>query len=162
MDCSSQAPLFMGFSRQEYWSGLPFPSPRWSALFCTQWIPQSLLLKPGSVNFDYFFLKKPLMNKASDNPHTYKFSGQKNQHFFFLRKFRSACVLWSRRESATIARKWNDHEFSQIQSRCIHFMEQFKTSCYTWYQNYWCKRLPVTSGVSVIHPRWSAELKLWF
>ena len=25
MDC--QAPLFMGFSKQEYWSGLPFPSP---------------------------------------------------------------------------------------------------------------------------------------
>ena len=23
-----QALLFMGFSRQEYWSGLPFPSPR--------------------------------------------------------------------------------------------------------------------------------------
>ena len=23
-----QSPLFMGFSRQEYWSGLPFPSPR--------------------------------------------------------------------------------------------------------------------------------------
>ena len=22
-----QAPLYMGFSRQEYWSGLPFPSP---------------------------------------------------------------------------------------------------------------------------------------
>ena len=22
-----QAPLFMGFSRQEYWSGLPFPHP---------------------------------------------------------------------------------------------------------------------------------------
>ena len=22
-----QAPLFMGFPRQEYWSGLPFPSP---------------------------------------------------------------------------------------------------------------------------------------
>ena len=27
MDCSCQAPLSMGFSRQEYWSGLPFPSP---------------------------------------------------------------------------------------------------------------------------------------
>ena len=25
IDC--QAPLFMRFSRQEYWSGLPFPSP---------------------------------------------------------------------------------------------------------------------------------------
>ena len=27
VDCSYQAPLSMGFSRQEYWSGLPFPSP---------------------------------------------------------------------------------------------------------------------------------------
>ena len=27
MDCGLQAPLSMGFSRQEYWSGLPFPSP---------------------------------------------------------------------------------------------------------------------------------------
>ena len=27
MDYSWQAPLSMGFSRQEYWSGLSFPSP---------------------------------------------------------------------------------------------------------------------------------------
>ena len=29
MDCSlpDSSPLSMGFSRQEYWSGLPFPSP---------------------------------------------------------------------------------------------------------------------------------------
>ena len=27
MDCSSQASLFLGFPRQEHWSGLPFPSP---------------------------------------------------------------------------------------------------------------------------------------
>ena len=27
MDCSPQAPLSMGFSRQEYWSGLPCPPP---------------------------------------------------------------------------------------------------------------------------------------
>ena len=27
MDCSSQAPLSMGFSIQEYWSGLPCPPP---------------------------------------------------------------------------------------------------------------------------------------
>ena len=25
-DCSPQAPLSMGFPRQEHWSGLPFPS----------------------------------------------------------------------------------------------------------------------------------------
>ena len=27
MDCSHQAPPSLGFSRQEHWSGLPFPSP---------------------------------------------------------------------------------------------------------------------------------------
>ena len=27
MDCSRQASLSMGFSRQEYWSGLPCPPP---------------------------------------------------------------------------------------------------------------------------------------
>ena len=34
-----QAPLFMGFSRQEYWRGLPFPSPGnryWVDIFPTQ------------------------------------------------------------------------------------------------------------------------------
>ena len=29
---ASQAPLSMDFSRQEYWSGLPFPSPIWNIL----------------------------------------------------------------------------------------------------------------------------------
>ena len=27
MDCSHQAPLSMGFSRQDYWSRLPVPTP---------------------------------------------------------------------------------------------------------------------------------------
>ena len=27
-DCSCQTPLSMGFPRQEYWSGLPFPPPK--------------------------------------------------------------------------------------------------------------------------------------
>ena len=27
MDCTRQAPLSMGFSREEYWGGLSFPSP---------------------------------------------------------------------------------------------------------------------------------------
>ena len=26
-DCTCQAPTSKGFSRQDYWSGLPFPSP---------------------------------------------------------------------------------------------------------------------------------------
>ena len=28
MVCSCQTPLSMGFSRQQYWNGLPFPLPR--------------------------------------------------------------------------------------------------------------------------------------
>ena len=30
MDCSPPGSLSMGFSRQEYWGGLPFPSPSWT------------------------------------------------------------------------------------------------------------------------------------
>ena len=36
MDCSYQAPLSMGFSRQEYWSGVPLPSPI-NILLYIQW-----------------------------------------------------------------------------------------------------------------------------
>ena len=32
IDGSSPGPLSLGFSRQEYWSGLPFPSPRHACL----------------------------------------------------------------------------------------------------------------------------------
>src|SRR5574337_934029 len=45
-----QAPPSMGFSRQEYWSGLPLPSPQYSRLMHIyrrrQWHPTSVLL-PG-------------------------------------------------------------------------------------------------------------------
>ena len=55
-----QAPLSMGFSRQEHWSGLPFPPP---GIFLTQgsnphlwhllhWQADSLQLRPlGSPSF---------------------------------------------------------------------------------------------------------------
>ena len=39
VDCSPQAPPSMGFSRQEYWSGVPLPSLLWCTLvfnFCFQ------------------------------------------------------------------------------------------------------------------------------
>ena len=43
MDCSHQAPLFMGFSRQEYRSVLPFSSLL-QEIFLTQGSNPSLLL----------------------------------------------------------------------------------------------------------------------
>ena len=57
MTVACQTPLFMGFSRQEYWSGLPFPPPgifptqtRNLPLLCLlQWQPDSLPLRLGST-----------------------------------------------------------------------------------------------------------------
>ena len=52
MDCSPQAPLSMGFSRQEHWSGLSRPPPGdlpnpGILLFCLlYWWPDSLSLSP--------------------------------------------------------------------------------------------------------------------
>ena len=47
---ASQAPLFMGFSRQEYWSGWPSPSPRDSPYPGTNPMsPASLALQADST-----------------------------------------------------------------------------------------------------------------
>ena len=80
-----QAPLCMGFSRQEYWSGLPFPSPwiflfqEWnpSLLHCRQilyhwaireaWIERYKLLKIPELAVSLTFLKstwKPLASST--------------------------------------------------------------------------------------------------
>ena len=46
MDCvAHQAPLFMGFSRQEHWTALPFPSP--GNLLDPETEPQSPALQAG-------------------------------------------------------------------------------------------------------------------
>ena len=55
-----QAPPFMGYSREEYWCGVPLPSPSGSSAFsksslsiwkCTVHV----LLKPGLKNFEHYF-----------------------------------------------------------------------------------------------------------
>ena len=70
MDCSPQAPLSMGFSRQEYWSGLPFSSPvscvtYWQDLILLSGINSLVgpslspcILQPGKVTFLHFFSKE--------------------------------------------------------------------------------------------------------
>ena len=55
-DCSPEAPLFMGFSKQEYWSGLPRPL---SGDHPNPWIkPASPALQIGSL---------PLSHRGSPN-----------------------------------------------------------------------------------------------
>ena len=48
-----QAPLSMGFSRQDYWSGLPFPSPEDLPEYGSTWVLSHLVvsdpLRPGGL-----------------------------------------------------------------------------------------------------------------
>ena len=59
-----QAPLSMGFSRQEYWSGLPFPSPE--NLPDSGIEPRSPALQAGALTsepiFFFFFCKGQIVN----------------------------------------------------------------------------------------------------
>ena len=58
---SHQAPPSLGFSRQEYWSGLPFPSPStsifpWNCVItATEITPQTLSLRARELNCRYCF-----------------------------------------------------------------------------------------------------------
>ena len=54
MTIARQAPLSMGFPRQEYWSGLPFPSPR--DLPDPGMEPRSPTLQADSLPFDAHIL----------------------------------------------------------------------------------------------------------
>ena len=55
MDCvARQAPLSIGFSRQEYWSGLPFPSPGGSSNPGIE--PRSPALQADSLLTELFLL----------------------------------------------------------------------------------------------------------
>ena len=63
-----QSPLSMGFSRQEYWSGLPFPTLicfMYSSVYMPVSISQCILLPVSSGNHkfaasDFHFVNKPL------------------------------------------------------------------------------------------------------
>ena len=54
-----QAPLSMGFPREEYWSGLPFPSPRDMS---NQGIEPA---SPALAGGFFFFLNQPLSHLGS-------------------------------------------------------------------------------------------------
>ena len=47
-----QAPPSMGFSRQEYWSGVPLPSPNGGTKFNVQWVGIEVFLEIILASFD--------------------------------------------------------------------------------------------------------------
>ena len=60
MDYSLPAPLSMGFSRQEYWSGLPFPSPGDLPKPGTD--PGSSALQANTLDKNYFTSLKSIIS----------------------------------------------------------------------------------------------------
>ena len=86
-----QAPLFMGFSRREYWSGLPFPppgdlpdpeieaaSPVSLALACGFFITQSLGNPFISVKEAHFFKHMLVKTQLGKQQYCYQHYGLRN------------------------------------------------------------------------------------
>ena len=75
-----QAPLSMGFSRQEYWSGLPFPSP--GKLLNPEIEPGSPVLQEYS-----------LMTEPPEKPH-FRSESLKNIYLVFYSFLLFGCTMW--------------------------------------------------------------------
>ena len=64
-----QAPPFMGFSRQEYWSGLPFPSPEDLPNPGTE--PRSPTLQAGALTSEPPLAQRKSLKSHSNRRHYY-------------------------------------------------------------------------------------------
>ena len=57
-----QAPLSMGFSRQEYWSGWPLPSLHKGGIIC---ISEIIDISPGNLDSSLCFIQSSISHKYS-------------------------------------------------------------------------------------------------
>ena len=115
-----QAPLSMGFSRQEYWSGLPFPSPgdlpdpgiepgfpalQADALTCE---PPG---KPGEVKIELKFFQSPMLRGLS----LFDLSGSS-----LVNHSQKACLCVTQREHAQCKQYFSQTDLSKtISNNCL-------------------------------------------
>ena len=87
-----QAPRSVGFSRQEYWSGVPLPSPKWDLIklksFCTMKETISKMKRQPSE------WEKIIANEATDKELISKIYKQLLQHNF--RKINDSVKKWAK------------------------------------------------------------------
>ena len=108
-----QAPLSLGFSRQEYWSGLPFHSPwMWELDYKESWVLKNWCL--WSVVLEKI-LESPLDSKEIQPVHP-----KGNQFWIFIGKDSDAGRDWGQEEKGTTENEivgWHHwlegHEFEQ-------------------------------------------------
>ena len=81
VDCSLPGSSVVGFLRQEYWSGLPFPSPRdlpdsWTEsmsptladrLLTTEPLEKPLVIREKQVRITRYYYTGPVPGKAKTN-----------------------------------------------------------------------------------------------
>ena len=91
-----QAPLSMGFSRQEYWSGVSLPSPSWMSTYAqTDWAYQIDTFNTGSLVYvNYILIKADLKNPTG--PQICPFPLPEIYHFVFFHCLwlLSSDVIW--------------------------------------------------------------------
>ena len=103
-----QAPLSMGFSRQEYWSGLPFPSP-------------GDLPDPGIKPWSLALQADALTSEPPEKPLT-------GSRFFLIQ--RDTCTPVFTAAPFIIARTWKQPRYPLTDEwtkkmYCIHIMEYY-------------------------------------
>ena len=91
-----QAPLSMGFSRQEHWSGLPFPSPKSSMIWPLNALHKLMYSSPLSMPFVH-----------SDSAMLAS----------FLPQIPQVCSTLNRDFSVTVPSVWNTLNFKYLQVR---------------------------------------------
>ena len=82
-----QAPLSMGFSRQGYWSGLPFPSP-------------GDLPDPGIETRSPALQADSLRSEPPGKPESHRDKGDDGTHWFLCQG--ESCVLWHREAGSPV------------------------------------------------------------
>ena len=142
-----QAPLSLGFSRQEYWSGLPFPSPMHSCMLsrfscirlcATLWYLRLLIFLPtvwipacaSSSSAFLTMYSSYKLNKQGDN----------------IRPWRTPFPIWNQsvvpRPVLTVA-SWPAYRFLRRQIRWSGIPISFRIShslLWSTHQRLWCSQ----------------------
>ena len=116
VDCSRQAPLSMGFSRQKYWSVLPFPPPGH--------LPNPGIKPASPVLTGRFFTTTPL-----ENPKCCFHWGKKWWLCEMMKVFHNVCCCSVAQSCLTL---WDAMDCSTPGFPVLHYLQEFAQTHVHW------------------------------